>query len=296
MCIVEQPRARLVERACAGFAPKQEAPQQRLVVARPLGGTAKGALRLRVGHGMTHALDHAPAILGEPVAAAQRAQFFGEQRMQFGQICDILRRVIQLRETERALQPVRARFGFGQIDAQQQGDEFLVAHAKAETGHRGGDLRVEQIGRPFRHDHGERFEILAGAVHHAHARRITQTHRERGMLAEFGRIEKRGCTVDIHLQQRQPWREGIGAHELGIETDQCMRRTQGHPGVERGRVVNPLVHQETLCSRAGRIRTDRNGEWFCDAATICRKGGPRFSCEAKAHSLRCSRRIVSQNI
>ncbi len=62
-------------------------------------------------------------------------------------------------------QPVRTRFRFGQIDAEQGRDEFLVAQSETEAGHRRGDLRVEQMRGAIGQHVDHRFEIFARAVH-----------------------------------------------------------------------------------------------------------------------------------
>src|SRR5450755_2046636 len=109
--VVQNPRARLVQRAGAGVAPEQYAAQQRLLFRWPVGGAAECALRLRIRLRVADAFDQALAVLRQPVAAAKRVELHCEPRMQFRQPGDVLRGIVQLRRSQRPLQPVGACFG-----------------------------------------------------------------------------------------------------------------------------------------------------------------------------------------
>ena len=57
---------------------------------------------------------------------------------------DVVLGVFELLRRQRTAQPVRARLGFRQIDAERLAHELLIADAGAETGERRGDLSVEE--------------------------------------------------------------------------------------------------------------------------------------------------------
>ncbi len=161
---------------------------------------------------------------------------------------DILRRIVELRRTERPGEPVRARLGFGEIHTEQSGDEFLVAQSEAEASHRCGDLRVEQVCRAVRNDVDQRFQILACAVHDGDGVGGAQACAKFAVRAEFGRIQQRDVAFHVDLHQRQARTKRVRAHELGVHAEDVLARVRCEPCVEYGAIIDPLIHALLSCS------------------------------------------------
>ena len=130
----------------------------------------------------------------------------------------------------------------GQIHAEQQRHELLVAQSKSQSSHGRGNLRVKQRRGAFRHDAGQGFEVFAGAVHDAQATAIAQTCRQCRMRAKLRGIHERNVVIQIQLDQGEFGPEGVGAHELGVQPDQAGLRLRGDPGFQRCGLCDPLVH------------------------------------------------------
>src|SRR6185312_16303691 len=121
-----------------------------------------------------------------------------------------------------------------------------VTQTRAESRHRRGDLRIEQRGRARWNDRGQGFEVFAGAVHHAHVVRIGEARGEGRMSVQCRRIDDGDASIDLRLHQREFRVEGVGAHEFGVQADDGRNRLRGKPCVERGFVVYPVVHEDSL--------------------------------------------------
>jgi hypothetical protein len=150
---------------------------------------------------------------------------------------------IQLRGRQWAAQPVRTGFALGQGHAEGLLHQALVTDAGTDAGQRGGDLGIEQWRRHHAAMALERDQVLAGAVHHFHHRRIGQHRRERIGDARGQRIGEQDAALrvverDLHQRQLRP--PGALAHEFCIQAD--AGRGGGEAGGELGRVADPDGH------------------------------------------------------
>jgi len=179
---------------------------------------------------------------GPPVGASVVGQFRVEQAVRLVQVDHVVGGVLELRFRQGPAQPVRARLAFFQRDAGDLLDEFLVAEARAEPGHRRRDLGIEQ-GRW--HDAAaaqQGLQVLAGAVHELGDRRILQQGPQGIRNAGRGGIHEQDFAGDRQLHQRQLRVVGPFANELGVERDQGMPGPGLQAGAKRLGGVDPVAH------------------------------------------------------
>ena len=219
MRIVDEPRARPVDRPRGCLAPQQDPAQPRLLFQRPVRCRPQRALRLRVGLGTRRARDEARTIGVEPGALAACVDAAAEVVVQLREVGDILRGVFELLRRERTSQPVRSRFAFRQFDAADGADQRLVADAMAEAGERRRKLGVEKPPDRVRQPRREDADILTGTVHDRDIPGVGQSRVERGQVVDHEWIRQRNPAARRHLHERQPRKVGVGTDELRVDAD-----------------------------------------------------------------------------
>ncbi len=207
--------ARLVARTGLTLAPgRQHLEHGKLLRLEPPGllhitvGFIGIGFALQVGHQLGTILQY-PGTL---VLGQLRQQCF----VQFGQMLGILGGILHLHAAQRPLQPVRARFALGQLDADYRLDQPRVAHGETDIQVTGRQLGVEQRLRQATGQTQQYFEVFAAGVQHFHHRRVLQQRGKRGPVTYAQRVDQIGTPPVTDLYQPGDGVEGIDPHEFGI--------------------------------------------------------------------------------
>ena len=145
------------------------------------------------------------------------AQTRTQAGIQLGQVHGVFRGIADLGFRQRTLQPVRARFALGQLDAEHFLHQPRVAHGETEVEVTGGQLGVEQGRRQAAGETQKDFEVFAAGMQH---------FGDGGVFEQFGqwlpvidqqRVDQKSALPVADLDQTGFGIEGVDPHELGIE-------------------------------------------------------------------------------
>ena len=170
-------------------------------------------------------------LLAHPLRASALLEISGQLEIHIAQVCDIGRRIGELRLAERPTRPVGEAVRLVQGVAGDALHELVIRDGIAIAQHHGGDLRVDDRRRDGASFVPANFDILPGGVkylgdvlvcHQCEKGSKIDAHRER--------VDNDRLFETRHLRDAEPRVIGVFAQELGIDRDKGMPR-QARAGV-----------------------------------------------------------------